>query len=85
MVYSKDSEEEIFNKIFNNYFIKTNSDADVCYTEDIKNIYNLYVDKKNIGINSFIVFLVKNGTMIQSLVANLPDVNGHFIASLIKG
>lgn len=61
MVYSKDSEEEIFNKIFNNYFIKTNSDADVCYTEDIKNIYNLYVDKKNIGINSFIAFLVKNG------------------------
>lgn len=61
MVYNKDSENELFNKIFDNYFIKTDSEADICKTEDIKKIYNMYVDKKNIGINSFIAFLISKG------------------------
>lgn len=61
MVYSKSDEDEIFNNLYDNYFIKTESDADICHTEDIKNVYRLYIDKKNIGINSFIAFLINKG------------------------
>lgn len=61
MVYKKEEEEEIFNKIFTKYFIKTESLQDICYIDEIKNIYKLYVDKKNIGINSFLAYLIKKG------------------------
>ena len=38
MVYKKDSEETIFNNIFDSYFIKTDSELDECTMEDDKHI-----------------------------------------------
>lgn len=80
MVYKKDSEETIFNNIFDSYFIKTDSELDECTMEDVKHIYKLYVDKKNIGINSFVAYLINKGCIRNKSIWNKLLVKSNMIS-----